>query len=107
MNRRIAGLIGLSRRAGKLAVGSTAVRSALAAGRASLVVLDADASPNAAKEFSDACRFRGVALALAEPGFIGEATGRDGRIVAALTDEKLAAAIRELIDTDQVNAGVH
>ena len=50
MNSKIAGLLGMSRRAGRLSIGFDAVVGELAGGKAALVLLAADASPKTCKE---------------------------------------------------------
>ncbi|MBQ3866123.1 MAG: ribosomal L7Ae/L30e/S12e/Gadd45 family protein [Clostridia bacterium] len=48
--RRLAGALGLVRRAGKLAVGAPLVLEALRRGKAAMVILASDASENGAKK---------------------------------------------------------
>ena len=53
------GFLGLMRRAGKLSAGEEGVRQSVRAGKAKLILLASDASPNAqkrAEDFSDRCR---------------------------------------------------
>jgi len=108
-----AGLIGLSFRAGKMVIGAQAVRDALRTGKAHLVLVDGGASENTRKEFTDACAYRNVDIAALLPGLLGEASGRPGRMVAAVTDSPLANGIRKSIqkhdktNSDTENAGVH
>ncbi len=97
-NARLASMIGLCRRAGRLGCGVDRVQDALKAGRASLVLLASDPTDRSAKQVTDKCRHAGVPL-LALP-MTGEAIGRAcgiGRVTAAAVgDPGFARAIAAL-----------
>jgi len=93
------GLLGLCERAGKLASGEQAALSEIRAGRAELVILDAGASRNTEKRFIDACTHRDVTLRRMEPGALGGAVGKPGRMVAAVLDRVLANKILTSLET--------
>lgn len=50
MNNKLAGLLGIARRAGHILIGFDAVRAALLAGRTRLILLASDCSPKTEKE---------------------------------------------------------
>ena len=50
MNNKLAGLLGIARRAGHILIGFDAVRAALLAGRTQLILLASDCSPKTEKE---------------------------------------------------------
>ena len=93
-----ANMLGLCMRAGRLVSGAQGVESAVKAGKAYLVLVDADASEETKKSVSDACRFRQIPLAVTERELLGSAIGRPGRMVAAVTDAPFANRIRQLLE---------
>lgn len=97
-------MIGLAKRAGKLAVGTDAVLNAVRGSKGSAIVLIAsDASPRTTKQITDKCSFYGVALVSldADRSAIAAALGsKDGQISAcAVTDRNMAIKIDHLINT--------
>ena len=95
---KAANMLGLCMRAGRLVSGAQSVEAAVKAGKARLVLVDAGASEETKKSFSDACRFRGIPMAQMENESLGFAIGRPGRMVAAVTDEPFANRIRQLLE---------
>lgn len=94
MNEKLAGLLGLARRAGRLITGTDAVKESLAAGRTQLVLLAADLSPKSEKEL----RFAAGSTPLTATGMtkeeLGRITGRQKPVgVAATEDRGFAAAM--------------
>ncbi len=57
MQSKLLSNLGLARRAGKLAIGTEAVRDAVKSGRAEFVLIACDASDNTKKEILDSARF--------------------------------------------------
>ena len=96
--RRVLQLIGLAQRAGRLVSGEESVLAAVRGGKAKLVILAGDASPNAAKKFMDKCRYYGVELVqVADRGELGKSLGKPQRVVAALLDEGFAELVRKAL----------
>ena len=96
MNDRALSMLGLCARAGKLITGEKAVVQAVRSGSCHVVLLDGGVAQNGEKAVSQACASHGVPLLRAEPGRLGEAIGRPGRMAAGVTDPRMAARIVEL-----------
>ena len=90
MNRALS-MLGLCARAGKLVSGG---------GGAFAVLIDASAAKNAVKSITDACAHHQVTLLTAPENELGSAIGKPGRMVAAITDAKLAERVIELSRND-------
>lgn len=79
--------LGMAMRAGKLITGDEIVLKAVRAGKAYLVILAGDASPNTKKKFKDKCGTYGIQLAEAyDREQLGMAIGKAERVVLAVTD---------------------
>ena len=88
-------LLGLSKRAGKLAAGEVAVRGK----QAYLLILSEDASKNTKKKFRNSAAY--YELPLAEIGTkeeLGRAIGTDMRSIIAVTEEGFAKKLKQLAD---------
>ena len=103
MESKLAGLLGIDRRAGHIEIGFDAVRAALTAGRARLVLLAADCSPKTEKELRFAgregkCPILPIPAPKAE---ISAALGLEKPVAAVATDDRgFAAAMQKLAGTD-------
>ncbi|HHX59625.1 MAG TPA: 50S ribosomal protein L7ae [Epulopiscium sp.] len=98
MDKKIYGLIGICQKAGKLASGELACELAVKKNEAYLVILAQDASKNTNKKFNDKCTYRKVPLIkYGTKESLGNAIGKVARASIAVTDEKLAEKIAELI----------
>ena len=100
MNEKLAGLLGLARRAGRLTVGTDAVKESLTGRRAQLVLLATDLSPKSEKEL----RFAAGKVPLATTGMtkeeLGRITGRQKPVgVAATEDKGFAAAMMRAVNS--------
>lgn len=96
--QRVLGLIGLCMRAGRLVTGLDAAEVAAKRGGAQLLLLDGGASANARKAIEDAGRYAGVRVRDLPEGALGAATGKDGRMAAAVVDRGFADKIVERLD---------
>ncbi|MBO4879732.1 MAG: ribosomal L7Ae/L30e/S12e/Gadd45 family protein [Clostridia bacterium] len=83
--------IGFAMKAGKVAAGEFAADKALKNGSARLIAVDAAASDNTKKQWQSACEFRKRPLVFIED--MGSAIGKNGRMVAAVTDENFSKMI--------------
>jgi len=90
-------MLGLCQRAGKLASGFDAVRLALSKKQAKLVVVSGFSSPDTIDRWRAKCHYYEVAFCVIEAD-LGHAIGKDGRVVAAVTDEGFARAIAPLCE---------
>ena len=84
-------------RAGQVVSGDFAVEKLVRADGAALVLLDESASDNTRKKVTDACAHRGIPLADVEPGLLGRAIGKPGRIVAAVKVGEMGTNLRQLV----------
>ncbi len=100
MHNRIAGLLGIARRAGHVAVGFDAAVTAAKADKVKLALFAADISPKTAKEWQFATRDKAVAtltLPLSKEE-LGRALGYAKPVgLTAIDDEGFAKGIRALI----------
>lgn len=92
-SRRIQGLLASARRAGKLAVGSTAVKDALEASTAQLLVVATDARAAADTEWVRRAVADGRAVAFGTKDVLGAVAGRDEAGVVAILDDRIATAL--------------
>jgi len=96
MNRAL-GLLGLTARAGKIQSGEQAAELALKKGQACLIILDGAASKSTRKAFSDACTYHSIPIRITDADALGDAIGKPGRRIAAVTDGKLAQKLADLL----------
>lgn len=101
-NDKILSMLGIARKAGKLACGQAAVENAVKSGRASAVIVAADASHNTQKLFINMCEFYNVPYYIySGKDEIGHAIGREFCASAAVLDGGLANALNnKFIDLD-------
>ena len=89
-------MLGLAARAGRLVSGVQAVDIALKKGECKIVIIDEDASDNTIKQMTDACRHKKTPLITVSASSLGDAIGKPGRMIAAVTDESFAGRIYQL-----------
>ena len=102
--RRLEGLLGLARKAGRVVFGTDQICEAIRRQRVRQVFIAADASDNTRKRLTNCCEYYGVSHAdLPIPmEALARATGRTGDAAAAgITDEGFAAAMRKLINQNR------
>lgn len=96
-------MIGLARRARKLAVGTDAVLDAVRSGKTAVALVASDASERTKKQVGDKCAFHGVTLIKLEADrrSLAAALGsKDGQTSAcAVTDRNMAIKILSLTNT--------
>ncbi|RID87131.1 YlxQ family RNA-binding protein [Peribacillus asahii] len=92
-------LLGLANRARKLISGEELVVKEVRSGKAKLVLLASDASKNTEKKISDKCAYYQVPLKRVENrSLLGQAIGKEARVVVAILDEGFAQKLRTLLD---------
>lgn len=92
---RVLSMLGIAAKAGKIVSGEFATENAVKAGKAFLVVTAADASKNTAKKFRDMADFYKVPhVVYGTKDSLGGCIGKDYRSSLAVTDEKLAQAVK-------------
>lgn len=105
---KLLGMLGLSLRAGKLAVGTQAATDCIRSKKAKLALLAADAASNADKRISDACathQVRLYKLTIYSKEELGKALGKSEAVAVAVTDANFAKAITKLITTNETSIG--
>lgn len=96
---RVAGLLGLARRAGRAVVGTEAVRAAASADELEMVVMATDASGNARKRIRKALGGRAVPVReWSDRDRLGRALGRGPVVAVGLTDPGLAGRLRAMLE---------
>ena len=91
-------MLGLCARARRLESGAQAVEISIKKGSARLVVMDEDASAESKKAFQDACGAKNIPFLIMEGSSLGDAIGKPGRRVAAVTDQSFADRIRQMYE---------
>lgn len=82
-------------KAGKVASGGFCTEKAIKNGSARLVIISSEASENTRKKFTDMCRYREIPwYVFGEKEELGHAMGKEFRVMLAITDENLAAALK-------------
>ena len=104
---RVAGLLGLTARAGKIQSGEQAAELALKKGQAKLVSLDGAASKGTCKAFTDACTYYSIPIRITDADALGDAIGKPGRKIAVVTDGKLAEKLADLLPEPNAQATQH
>ncbi len=102
MNNKLAGLLGIARRAGHILVGFDAVRAALLAGKTQLVLLASDCSDKTEKELRFAGRDRKCPLiaVTADKAALAAALGLEKPVAVVATDDRgFAAAMQKAVGT--------
>ena len=97
--RKFLSLLGLCKRAGKLAAGEVAAEQAVRGKQAYFLILSEDASKNTKKKFRNSAAY--YELPLAEIGTkeeLGRAIGVDMRSIIAITEEGFAKKLKQLAD---------
>lgn len=92
-------LLGLCKRAGRLAAGEVAAEQAVRKKQAQLLILAQDASKNTKKKFTNSAAY--YELPLAEIGTkeeLGRAIGADMRSIIAITEEGFAKKLNQLAE---------
>ena len=95
---RLLNLLGIARKAGKLALGFTAVSQAVQRGRAVLVLLAADTSPSTKEKMERLCRRYQVGVYyVADRNELGRALGKESQAVIGLLSPELGEALKTLL----------
>jgi ribosomal protein L7Ae-like RNA K-turn-binding protein len=98
-NKEWMSLLGLSSRARKIVSGEELVIKEVRNVRAKLVLLSEDASANTTKKISDKCTYYQIPLRTVSDRYIlGQAIGKDARVVVAVTDSGFANKLMSLLD---------
>ena len=97
--KRVAPLLSLCQKAGKLVSGEFSCERALQTGKAKLVVVAGDASGNTKKKFvNKAFYYQTPTVIFGEKEALGRAVGKQDRAVLIVTDENFALKIKAAIE---------
>jgi ribosomal protein L7Ae-like RNA K-turn-binding protein len=92
-------LLGLANRARKIISGEELTVKEIRNGKAKLVLLSLDASDNTEKKITDKCKTYQVPVKRVENRYIlGQAIGKEARVVVGVLDEGFAKKLRTLLD---------
>ena len=99
MQNRLYNAIGLCMKAGKAQSGAFAAEKAIKGGKAKLVLLENTASDATKAQYAAWCETDNVPLLLVDT--VGDAIGKPGRIVMAVTDEAFKGMIIRAFDEER------
>ena len=97
---KILNLLGIARKAGKLALGFTATSLALKKKVVAMVILAADTSPHTKEKIERLCRVHQIRLYyLANQAELGRALGKTSQAVIGVLSPQIAAAFEKQLDS--------
>ena len=99
---KIKGFLGLCYRAGQVILGQDACVDAVRRKTVAIVLLDDSSTEVSKKRFRNSCTSHHVPLYGVTEGLIGQATGKDGRMVAAVRQGTMARKLIELMANQTV-----
>jgi ribosomal protein L7Ae-like RNA K-turn-binding protein len=92
-------ILGLANRARKIISGEELTVKQIQSGKAKLILLSADASPNTTKKITDKCKSYEIPYKLVEDRhLLGQAIGKEARVVVAVLDIGFANKLEMLLD---------
>ena len=98
MKAKILNLIGLAQKAGKVVSGDYGVTKAIKTEKAKLLLVAADSSENTLKRFKAISTTHGVTIFIVLSKYeLGSCIGKYDRAVLAITDNKLANSLLQLL----------
>lgn len=104
---KIRSLIGFAAKAGKVCSGADRVLGAVRYGKAELLILATDASPQSAKRFKDKAGYYGVPLIeVLSSEELSKAIGKTNRMCVAIMDKGFATGILKIIDENNTGLEV-
>ncbi len=101
-------LVGIAKKAGKVAAGEFQTEQAVSSGRAGLVIVSEEASENTKKKFRNMCDFYRIPVFFyGGKEQLGTAIGCEFRASLAITDEGLSRSIEKKLLQFTKNQGVY
>lgn len=104
---KLRGFLGLCHRAGQVILGQDACVEAVRKQTAAVVLLDDSSTEVSRKRFRNACFSHHVPLYGVPCGLIGRATGKDGRMAAAIRHGTMAQKLTELVEKQSTMNGTN
>ncbi len=93
---KILSLVGMATKAGRVVSGEFMTEREVKSGKATLVIVAADASDNTKKKFKDMCEFYKVPIYFySDKDTLGHAIGKEFRASLAILDEGFAKGIQK------------
>ena len=100
-------MLSIAAKAGKICSGEVQCEAAISDGKASLVIIAGDASPNTEKKFSNKCTYYKIPyIKYGDKEAIGRAIGRENRSCVAVTDDGIADCISLALNVDELSSEV-
>lgn len=100
--QKLAGMLGLTVRAGQASAGMDACRILIKSGNCGVLLIDGATRDNTRKKSEDLCRQTGTPVAVLPPGTIERATGKDNRVLA-IRKGSFAEQILQIADIQQIH----
>lgn len=98
----ILGLIGLSKKAGKLSAGTFACETSIKSHDAKLIIIATDASHNSKKTIKDSCSYYKVPFVeFSDMDSLGKYSGGGQKAAVSVNDDNFATAIKQKIEMVQ------
>ncbi|WP_456275458.1 YlxQ family RNA-binding protein [Bacillus sp. AK128] len=92
-------LVGLAARARKIISGEELVVKEIQRNKVNLVLLSRDASKNTEKKITDKCSYYRIPLSRVDDRYeLGQAIGKDARVVIGIQDAGFAKKLRTLLE---------
>ncbi len=100
---KVLSLLGLAKKAGRVASGEFSTETAVKTGKACLVLVSREASENTKKKFRNMCDYYRVPMAVyGDKEELGNCIGQEYRASLAVTDPGFSEAIRkQLVNVDE------
>ena len=96
---KLASLLGLAQKAGKIASGDFAVERAVKSGKAKLLIIATDASDATKKGYRDMASFHKIAVyETLSKAALGNALGKPQRAALVFLDDGFSASAKKLLD---------
>ena len=97
------GMLGLAVRSRGVLLGTFACDKGVKSGKVELLIVDDGASKRTKKDMKNMCEYFGVRMIISEPaGELAHRCGKDGLMVAGVTDGRFAHRLVQIADSENV-----
>ncbi len=100
--QKLAGMLGLTIRAGQASAGMDACRILIRSGNCGVLLIDGETRGNTRKKSEDLCRQTGTPVVILPPGTIERATGKGNRVLA-IRKGSFTEQILQIADIQQIH----
>ena len=102
-NKKIFGLLGLARRAGKISFGTESSLETIEKKKAKLVIIAEDSSDRTKKNFKDLCESKNIPIRIFEKiENLSKSIGQVNKAVYVIKDENFARELIKIIDGGEI-----